>query len=1083
MRVFVLLAVFAPLLSISANAQVDMGYITGVVRDSSGAVVPSVAITALERETGVATRTSSTSTGNYTVGPLKNGVYKVAAELSGFRTVNVADVTVSAQSRVRVDFSLEVGQVTEAVEVTAAAPLLESEHATLGQAVDTREVRQMPLATRNFQQLAMLSAGVAPAVGAGRDEEAGFNSHGQRLLQNNFIIDGVSNNSQMMGLDDHKSQVMVPSLDAVSEFKVETANYSAELGGKAGAVMTVSVKSGTNRFRGTAYEYLRNDAFEARDTFNYVDRTGDGKADPEVSRRNQFGGTFGGPIIRNRTFFFGSYEATIIRRGQSFLLTVPTAQERQGIFDASVVGTVKDPTNNQPFSSNAVPRSRWDPVAGGLMELFPQPNFSGAGTRQNFVSGPPWRDDNHQIDTRVDHDISDRDKVFVRISFRKAPSSKQAPLPLPARGGEDSTFSDLDFQALTAVTSYTKIISSSLVNEFRFGFRRLRMDKQPLTKEEGLALKFGIQGIRTYPGVTGLPAFVFAGKITYEGLGEPFDAAQKKLNQAYQFLDNVTWTRSNHTIKFGVDFTINHSDVDSGAQAIGQFNFNGRYTNVSLGDFLLGMTNQYQQSSPTLAAMRFPYIAGYFQDDWKVTPRLTMNLGLRYDLSSPLFDAEDRMNRFVIEQGPAYGTLVRAGQNGSSWSSRALVNTDSNNFGPRVGIAYRLGDKTTFRGGAGVFYGDTQEGLGVNNRAVINWPFQVRKNLLSTPTVPALLLRNGVPADFLTPGTSLPDAITLVQYAVDFPVITTYQWNTSIQRQITRDGVLKLAYVGSSTIHIPDTYDWNTGPVGNPATERDRRPFPGIGTISYRSPYAQSNYHGLDVQFEKRYAKGISLLAAYTWAKSIDNSEQQWGAEANALQDRYNWAADRATSGYTIPHRFVTSYLLELPFGDGRRWLNTRARISNAVFGGWQLSGITELRSGLPFTPRLSTPNVFLGTNSVGSWRPDRLRSGALENPTADGWFDPSAFARPCSGTDCRYGNSGRNILYSDGRVNFDVGLMKYFKLSEGARLQFRWEAFNLFNTPALGTPNLILESPDVAVVRTTYSTPRAMQFALRLEF
>jgi len=632
------------------------------------------------------------------------------------------------------------------------------------------------------------------------------------------------------------------------------------------------------------------------------------------------------------------------------------------------------------------------------------------------------------------------------------------------------------------VLSYTRILSPALINEFRFGFQRLKVNKAPFT-DEFLADKYGIKGMTRFSGVTGLPRFTFAGRIPFQGLGEAFFAPNWKVSQGYQYLDNVTWVRGSHTLKFGLDVRFNRSDVLGSRNAIGEFDFNGRYTGVSLADFLLGMVNQFQQSDLQLTDTRFRNFNFYVQDDWKVAPRLTLNLGLRYDLPGPLYDKFNRMNKIILDPGPDFGKILYAGERGDSWSARALVNTDTNNWAPRLGLAYRLGERWTIRAGAGVFSSTQSEASkGVSERMAVNWPFHVNKVVLSTPRVPAVVLADGVPANFLDPGTSMPKDIQIHHWATNFPSLTVYQWNLSSQRQLTQNMVVKLAYVGSSTNFITDTYDWNAPGVGDPATEAQRRVFPDITAITYTAPYGQGSYHGLDVQFEKRFSNGFSLLTSYTWGHSMDNVGELYGPEGGVHQDKFNWAADRATSGYDIKHQFVTSYILELPFGKGRRWVN-RAGLLNQAIGGWQLSGITFLRTGLPFTPTVPNPRPALGTSAVGGWRPDRIGKGTVANPTPNRWFDASAFVRPCYAGACRFGNSGRNILTAGGQVNFDFGLMKHFPITERMRLQFRGEIFNLFNTPAYGSPNASIGNPDVGTVRTTRSAPRIMQFALRFEF
>ncbi len=1061
-----------------AWTQQDMGYITGLVTDQSGAVVPGATVVVTEVQTGVRTTAQTTATGNYTAGPLKIGVYDVVVEEQGFKRVVVEGVKISAQSRRRVDLVLEVGAVTESVTTTAAAPLLETESATVGQVVEETVIRQLPLNSRNFQTLALLAPGTSPS--RGRDSAGGFNAQGQAFFENNFIIDGIDNNSWGFAFEDRKAQVVIPSLDAVQEFKVETANYSAEFGRTAGAVMNVSIRSGTNEVHGTAYEYMRNDVFDARDTFSYVDRDGDGKADAAQLRQNQFGFTLGGPIIKNKTFLFGSWEAWRVRHPQSFTNIVPTAEVREGIYDPALFGAIKDPLTGKPFPGNTIPKSRFDPVAPKIIDLYPAPNFAGSGTRANYVSSTPWKETRDQIDIRGDHNFNDNNKLFLRTSFTRFLNERYPSLPLPARGPEGFTHNKSDNPAVSAVLSYTRVMSPTTVNEARLGFSRLNVQVVPF-EEEWEAPKFGIKVPQPDNRITGLPRFEFSGTYGYANLGSSWWAPTQKIGENWQILDNITKIRGSHTLKGGIDIRFTRAYNFSAQWGPSDFRYNGRYTGVSMADFQLGWTDRFRQSNLQDVDAYFQSYMFYFQDDWKVTPSLTVNLGLRYELTSPMWERFNKLNTINLDPArPDFGQFTYAGEKGDGWSERALINTDTNNWGPRVGLAYQLTRKLTLRAGAGIFYGGYDR-TGTAARGFANWPFNVRKTLTATPTKPAILLSEGVSSDFLDPGDSLPRNSNLYHWSTNYPLTQVGQWNFSIQRQITSDMVFKAAYVGSSTSFVHGNYDWNAPFIGDPKTERQRRVFPDIAAIDYHAPLGHASYNGLNLQLEKRYSAGLAFTAAYTWSKALSNENEQFG-EGLGMQDPWNWDNNRAVSGTAPSQRFVASYVWELPFGDGRRWLNTGG-IANVLLGGWQLNGIISMRTGLLYNPTLPNAQANLGTVKVGQWRPDRIRKGTVENPTTEMWFDPSAFVRPCDGGGCRLGNAGANILTSGGQFNKDFGLSKYFRLSERFRLQFRWEVFNLTNTPAYSPPNANIESPDVGKVRGTYSSPRIMQFALRLEF
>jgi Carboxypeptidase regulatory-like domain len=1059
--------------------QQDMGVITGVITDVSGAAVPGARVVVVNRDTNETRMTETSDTGAYTVGPLRIGTYDINVESAGFKKAVWKGIALHAQDRVRADIRLELGQVADTVTVTTEAPLLESETSSLSHVLPEREIRELPLNGRNFQQLAWLTAGVMPAV-LSRDRESGFNAHGQPMTQNSFIIDGVDNNNNVMGMQDRKMQVVVPALDAVAEFKVQTSNYSAEFGRNSGAVMIVNVKSGTNRFSGTAWEYIRNDVFDARDTFNYVDRDRDGKADPEILRQNQYGVTFGGPIRRDKTFFFASWEGRQERRGQSDLATVPTAAERNGQFALRI----RDPLTGQDFPGNQIPRARFDATALKLLELWPEPNFAGSGTRDNFIRNPPWNTTRDQVDARVDHNFTSKDTMFARFSLSRFDNLRDSVFEQPARGGQNNDRAFDDNDARSVALAYTRIFSSALLNEFRYGFIRQKVDKRELTDQllTDLTSLYGIKGIPGNERLFGLPLFGFAGTYTYQGLGEPGSMPNFKVHEVHQFLDNVSWNRGKHNLKFGADLRWNRSDIFGGNSSHGNFNFDGQFTGVSFADFLLGWPATVALTSTLTGNMRFNNYMFYALDDWKVTPRLTLNLGLRYELTSPWFDQHDNMNVLVLAPGPEFNTIRPAAYCGTSWSCRALVNTDTNNWAPRVGFGYQLAGRTVVRGGFGVFYGG-QGSLGADGRMINNFPFNRSVTAQSTASRPPLQLADGLPTDFLGSTTTPPENLNWIVWEENLPAPTVYQWNFAVQQEIRRDLSLTVAYVGSASSYVLGAYNWNGSLPGPLGTERQRRPIPQWNNITLRTPFGHANYHGLDAQVERRFSQGFSLSGAYTWSHSLDNVTEQFGSGGGGLQDFDNFEGSRGNSDFDYRHRVVAAALYELPFGSGRALMNQKGWM-NQLFGGWQVSGIISAQTGHYFTLTVPNSRQRLGATRVGAWFPDRVSDGTLDHRTADQWFDTAAFVLPRNpdGT-FRLGNAGRAILNGDGPFNVDFGLMKSFPITERVNLQFRWETFNLTNTPTLADPNTTLESPDFGKIRSTVSLPRQMQFALRLTF
>ena len=1057
----------------SASAQQDMGAIAGVVRDSTGGVLPGVRVTATALDTTITSETTTSAEGLYTLPALKIGRYRVAAELSGFKRAVADAVEINAQSRVRVDLQLELGAMTEDVSVKAEAPLLQTETSSLAHVIREEEIKELPLNGRNFQQLAVLSAGVLPAAGH-RDREGGFNSHGQWATQNNFILDGVDNNSQVLGMEDRKAQVLIPSLDAVQEFQIQTSNYSAEFGRNAGAVMNVSIKSGTNQVRGTVYEFLRNDAFDARDAFAYDDRDGDGKADPDVLRQHQFGGTIGGPLRSNRTFVFASVELLRSRTTEGSTVTVPTSRERQGLFDTAVV-TVRDPGTGQPFPGNAIPPSRWDPVAAQLLALWPAPNFAGR-TRDNYVSSPRHERDKYQYDVRVDHNFSGADKMFARVSRMDVRDDRDGPLPPPAVGAPNSETSLNDNQAHSLALSETHIFGSRVLNEARFGFNALETDKHPLAADD-VNDRFGLR-VQAPRNVPGLARMTFTGGLGNVALGDATFTPNYKLSRTFQVLDNLSVVQGRHSLKVGADLRWIQADIIGAPQTRGVFNFSGKYTGSSLGDFLLGMTNTRQFSTFQQGNLRERNYMFYAQDDWKLRSNLTLNLGIRYELSSPMFDTDDRMTTLDLS-GPSAFRVVQAGEEGGSWSSRGLVNTDTNNWAPRLGFAWQPAPRWSVRGGAGIFYGTTGGGLGASSRLINNWPIYREVTVRSTPTQSAGQLVDGLDGGVLGSTEVMPDNLNWNVWDKDFRLPTVQQWNLTVQRQLEAALVATVSYVGSASLYLPRSYNINSAGIGDPRTERQRRPIPTLGVISFREPSGKATYHGMEATLDKRLSGGLQFSLAYTWSHSIDDVTELFGAEGGITQDVRNLGADRGNSGFDRRHRLAGSTVYQLPFGAGRRWLRDGGLLG-ALLGGWQMTSILSLQSGRYFDVEVPDATSLLGVSS-SVWRADLVGDPRPSNPGPDGWLNTGAFSVPrnADGT-YRFGNLGRNTLIGPGFFNVDAGLMRDFRVGGRRRIQLRWEVFNATNHPSYGLPNSNLLSPDFGTIRGTVGSPRQMQFGLK---
>ena len=1063
-------------LAVPAFAQENQGTIAGRVTDPSGEVVAGAIVTATST-TGSSTHTRTNNEGHYVLVPLVAERYQVIIEVTGFKRAVTELVEVNAGSQVRLDIQLELGALAETLFVRPPAPLLDTDTSSITHTLAAGQIGQLPVIGRNVQQFAMLAAGVLPAFGH-VDREAGFNSNGQWALQNNFILDGVDNNSHIMGMQDRKAQVLVPNLDAVQEFQIHTSNYAAEFGRSAGAVMNVSIKSGTNRIQGTAHEFLRNDVFDARDAFDYADRSGDGKADPNALGRDQAGFTIGGPIRKGRTFYFGSLEITSTRSKENSLVTVPTRPERRGIFDPAAV-IVRDPVTGAPFPENTIPRERWDPVAAQLLALWPEPNFAGT-TRANYSSSPADERLRAQYDVRLDHMFAARDRMFVRASVMDVGGERHGPFPSPGVGGINNDVARDDNTAFNIAMSATHVFGSSIVHEARFGVNSLRTNKRPVTR--GFPNEdFGLR-VDAPEAIEGLSRLMFAGNLPNAPLGEAQFTTNDKTAGTVQLLDSFAVAQGPHSVKFGVDLRWVRSSIVGAPQSHGVFNFNGRYTGASLGDFLLGMTSSRQFSTIQRGDLRGRDYMFYVQDDWRLTPTLTLNLGLRYELSSPKFDTHNRMTALDLSALPDV-RVTSAGALGTSWSDRALVQTDTNNWAPRLGLAFAPSSLWTIRAAAGIFYG-TPRNLGPAVHLLNNWPQSREVTVPSTPTRSAGQLADGIHQSLLGSITEMPPNVAWNVWGPGFSLPTIAQWNLSAQRQLASSWVMSTAYVGSSSRHLQRLSNINAADPGDPGTERSRRLVPSLGAITVTESPGSASYHGLQTTIEKRLSHGTQGSLSYTWSRSIDDVTEALGAEGSSvIQDPHNIRGDRGNSGFHRSHRLVAHALVELPFGADRRWLSGGAL--GVLFSGWQLSGIVSMQSGAPFDVVISDPANRLGvTPGTTVWRPDLVDDPRMAHPTADGWIDPAAFAVPQNpdGT-YRYGNHGRNSLQGPGYFNLDAGLTRDFRLGSNRRLQIRWEVFNVTNHPSYALPSANLGSADFGTIRSTVSTPRQMQFGLKFLF
>ena len=1102
----VLLAVFLTLCSGAAWAQVSTAELFGTVADSTGAVIQNAKVTAANADTSVSREVTTDSAGNYIFTLLQPGTYNLTVESPGFRKLVQSGVVLQVNQRARIDLTMQVGQVTETVEVAAAAPLLESQSSSLGSVIDQRFVGELPLNGRNFVQLAILSPGVngtgfstSGTIQSGTrpdDRRPGTEifSNGNREGSNNFLYDGVDNNERLIQLIVYR-----PAIEAVREFKVQTNMFSADLGRNSGAVVDVVSKSGTNELHGSVFEFLRNSAMDARSFFNVK-----GTPFPPF-RWNQFGFSLGGPVVlpkihdgRNRTFFFVDYEGYRRNFLNSFQTTIPTLAMRQGDFSGQP-NAIYDPTTNRPgptsgsvvrtpFAGNQIPSNRFDTVTAKLINAYPTP--VNASLANNFLANLNQKQDWSQGDVRVDHQFTSNDTFFARWSIQHTttfapytfPEVQIPGVPVKIGVGNEDSFAGPAFNPVQhAVANYTKVLSPRVINEFRAGFNRFVLDYTGDGFQPGQSLgnALGVRNANSHPLHTLFPIFSPAG---YTGVGHSRSLPIFRRSNTFQYSDNVTWTSGSHTLKFGGDFRRRQITEYQTNRGNGRFNFSAAYTDGRPGgghvmaSFLLGYASLIEQDY-LLAwiGARGVETGWYFADDWRATRKLTLNLGLRWEYYSPYSEVANRWANFDADTA----TVKIAGRDGVD--SRAGVQRDFRNWAPRFGFAYQAGAHTVVRGGYGLFFNPNGNG-GALLRLQRHIPFGPIYNFTSNDVDPGPRVSDGLPA---APEVNFASAQSpsggVIGVFPRYKSAYAQQFNLTVEQEIAPwHALIKLAYVGNLGRRLGTTVDLNQ-PVPGPGSVASRRPFfskrPAVAGVTYAMSDGLSNYNALQLTLEKRYSHGLHLLLGYTWAHAIDNVGTEFGGGTGTPQDLRNRNADRGNASFDMRHRMTVSYTYHMPWGKGRMWLN-RGGAANWILGGWQTNGILTVQTGLPFTLSLLSPN----TGGAGGSRPDRIGDGTLPSSqrSLQRWFDISAFTTTAQFV---FGNAGRNILFGPGRTNFDASLFKDFPIREDIKFQFRAEAFNSFNHPQFGQPNAGLFAQTSGLISSTVGTPRQLQLALRFQF
>ena len=1083
--------------------------IQGVITDPSGANVPDAAIAVTNVDTGVAFPARTNERGFYSVPFLPTGTYKVEASKTGFAPVTRENLKLDVDQTARLDFTLRLGTVAETVEVTAAAALLESETTAMGTVMESKRILEMPLNLRNYLELAQSALGVMPARSqghgartAGEDgAEGGFIAVGQRAFQTNVLLDGVDNSSRASGGPlGFQAQAVKPAIDAIAEFKVVTNNNAAEYGYRMGGKVLVSTRSGTNQLHGSAYEFLRNDKLDGTNFF--ANRSGSKKP---TLRQNQFGGTVGGPVIRNRTFYFFSFQGTRISRGKSFTSTVPGALARSGdfsregvnrdrVFDpASTRGAGADAVRTQ-FPNNTVPASRFDPVAARITERYPLPNIPGRDNLpNNFFFSPSDKDRANQYDIKVDHNFSERDRAFFRWSIRRDFKLQNGLLPLSAFGG--GLGQTVDLPADNWVGSWTRTITPAIYNEARFGFTHYPtrfdiLDGKNLNKEFGVK---GAPGDGFTDGLDhGLARFSPTG---YGEIGSRSFWPNRNWMDNLQFNDNVLIQKGSHALKAGVEFR--RLDIFREAQRYrrGRFAFSKVYTaerpenaasrtatGNGIADMLLGWSSQTQVGNQLSEDAIAPYWAAYMQDDWKISARLTMNVGLRWELfQSPYFPQGAPVGRLGVSRFLTEFSGVRPGDPRYETFERPRDGRDCgcvedrNNFGPRLGLAYRLTSRTVVRTGFGLFYGEADYLTAETARWINQTPDFTEVIINGTNVAQAAFVRDGfapvvLPARAPVPGTNLETS------SPEMPNQYSTQWFFDVQRELPGDLLFVAGYQGTKSTHLYRGRNINNGGPHPTIRESLRRVRPQWNNVTLREAGGNSNYNALVAKVEKRFSKGLAFVSSYTWSHTIDESNESLDENLSGLANPYDFRAERGNASLDRRHNFLTSATYELPVGRGRRLGTNWGRALDAVIGGWQIGGILAWRTGFPFDVGYPGDPQNSGTTNRGN----RVASGRLDHPTIDRWFDELAFVQSAPGV---FGNTGRNVLFGPGIRNLDFILGKRFSLPwEGHQLQLRFESFNVTNTPHFDQPNAGLRAPNTATINAA-DEPRRIQFGLKYSF
>jgi outer membrane receptor protein involved in Fe transport len=1055
--------------------------LTGIVTDPSGLAVPAAEVRLTNTATGVVTASKANQAGIYAFPYLSPGGYDLNCEAPGFKTFARRAIVLETGYSRTVDVRLELGDTKEVLTVEAQTPLLESETSDVGQLIERASVFKMPLDSRRAGSLVRLVGGVTFTEEGGAAAQLPFFSMaGGRAREQNWSLDGLNNQNNTLGIG---QMAMNPPSESLEEFKVEQNTYSAEMGRSGGGFIVMTTRSGTNALHGALYEFLRNDLLDARTFF---------AQDKAPLRYNIFGGSMGGPIVKNKTFYFFNYEGARQRIGNSYASDdVPHAADRTGDFSRRTDVAVIDPLTRRPFAGNVIPATRIDPIARQLAEYWPLPNRPDndvtKAPRDNFLATASDKINQQYYVGRIDHSQASNDRFFFR--FLKNDSDQTTPVSFPGKAAlADPRGEHRDFVFHNFGGGWVHVFSPTVFNEFRMLYLDQDNDFRHVGAGSGIAGQVGLKGVNpdNFPRVTvtGLTSFGINRDTSLQG------------RKTYEFVNNVTWIRGRHQVKTGVNLRHSWAGENSMTASSGLFSFTDRATAEGLATFLLGWTTNGTLLTSDLGTIG-DYWAGFVADDWKVTSRLTLNLGLRWELDTPPVREQDRLSGFdrreinPVSNTPGIVTFAPFRETG-----RAPFRSDRNNWSPRIGFAWRLSDGWVVRGGYGVFF--NKPWRVASAAADVSFSNRVDASSPDGGFTPAFLWKDGMPPppppSSKGPGYGAvrvgePPILSLTFFEQQ---VTGYnqQWNVAVQRLLGGGVLLETAYMANVGHKLyGNNLTQNMIPLVDgrgPAAQNQRlRPFPQFGDVTVLSPsLGNSTYHAFNFKVEKRYANGLSLLTNYTWSKFLDDISGQ-SELGSVLSSGYTHIElrklDKSLSGNHIGQRMITSVVYDLPFGRGRRF-DIPNRLFGFAAGGWSLAPIVEMRSGATYSvvEQTNRSNTF-----SHSQRPNLLGSPVLEGsrPRSEliaGWFNTTRFQAPGNGV---FGNAPRTVCCGPGFFGFDLSAQKQFRITEQFSLLFRVDFFNLPNRPNFALPAALRGRADFGRISDVVGDGRQTQLGLRLEF